>query len=308
METIQSIFDTTEIACPACDHHGWSAAGQVKDYTVSGEWFEIRECIHCHLRMTFPQPPDSKIGDYYASNDYVSHTDTKKGLVNKVYHKARKFMMQRKWHWVTSASGLNTGRLLDVGAGTGHFAKFMKDHGWEVTALEPDSKARKVGHEKLGISIQPLEDLASLQPQSFDVITLWHVLEHVHDVNGYLDQFRSLLNENGTLIIAVPNHTSRDAQQYGSFWAAYDVPRHLWHFSPASMRLLLQKHGFWLSKKITMPLDGFYVSMLSEKYKRNGLAGPAMAFISGLKTIMASRKDVNKASSIIYISKVKSKP
>ncbi|MDQ3016359.1 MAG: class I SAM-dependent methyltransferase [Bacteroidota bacterium] len=305
MKTIGDTLEEQTLSCPACGSKEWIARGQAKDFSVSGEWFEIRECPNCHLKATFPQPSFNDIGRYYASQDYISHSDTRTGLINRLYHTARDYMMRKKYNWVRLASGLTSGRLLDVGAGTGHFAKYMKDHGWDVLALEPDNKARKVASEKLGLDILPLESLADQQKDSYDVITLWHVLEHVHNVEGYIDQFHAILKTAGTLIIAVPNHTSTDAKKYGEKWAAYDVPRHLWHFSPASMKILLERHGFNLHQKINMPLDGFYVSMLSEKYKGNGLFGNVPAFFSGLQSFLAGRKNVDMGSSIIYVSKKK---
>jgi len=212
-------------------------------------------------------------------------------------------MLRKKFKWVTRTSGLEKGTLLDIGAGTGHFAHFMKTKGWMVTALEPDENARKVAATKLGLVIQPLEVLGSQPAGSFDVITLWHVLEHVHDLSGYMDHFRTLLKPGGTLIIAVPNFTSKDAAKYGSLWAAYDVPRHLWHFSPDSMEKLMANHQFKLTEKIPMHLDSFYVSMLSEKYAGHKITGSMSGFLSGLQTFLASGKQVDRASSIIYIAR-----
>ncbi len=301
MLTIPDV-ESTELICPACGGKEWKNAGQVKDYSVSGEWFELKECKTCQLKMTFPQPEAKDLGRYYASTDYISHSDTKTGLTNKLYHIARRYMLEKKYDRVSRASKRENGKLLDVGAGTGHFAHYMQEYHWDVTALEPDEHARKVGAEKLGMYIQPLEVLGQLQPESFDVITLWHVLEHVQDISGYMSHFRSILKADGILIIAVPNHTSRDAKQYGNNWAAYDVPRHLWHFSPLSMEKLLVKHGFTLKQKIPMPLDAFYVSMLSEKYRGNNFFGAAGAVISGSRTMISEWKDVDKASSIIYVA------
>ena len=289
--------------CPACGWEYWKKAGQVKDYSITGEWFELLECPVCHLKTTYPHPKEAEIGRYYASEDYVSHSDTKAGLINRIYHTARNYMLKKKFAWVKKASGLDTGTLLDVGAGTGHFAHHMQENGWNVTALEPDGKARKIAAEKLKINIKPLEDLGQQTAQSFDVITLWHVLEHVHDLSGYMDHFRAILKPGGTLIIAVPNHTSRDARKYGAIWAAYDVPRHLWHFSPDAMKRLMAKHGFSLTDKIPMPLDAFYVSMLSEKYRGNDFMGSVAGFTSGLSTFLAGKKNVDNASSLIYIAK-----
>ena len=214
-------------------------------------------------------------------------------------------MLKKKYQWVTGTTGKQIGVLADIGAGTGHFAKYMQDHGWQVTGLEPDETARKVALEKLDLKLLPLENLASLPPHSFDVITLWHVLEHVQDLDGYLEHFRTILAPEGVLIIAVPNHTSVDARHYKLQWAAYDVPRHLWHFSPASMEKLLDKHGFRITGKKAMPLDGFYVSMLSEKYRENQVLGTITAFITGWRSYRAGKKAVDKASSIIYIARLK---
>jgi hypothetical protein len=161
-----------------------------------------------------------------------------------------------------------------------------------------------VASEKLGIDIWPLEELAAQEKSHFDVITLWHVLEHVHDIGGYLDHFRSILKSDGVLMIAVPNYTSTDAAIYGSKWAAYDTPRHLWHFSPLAMEKLLSLHGFTLRQKRRMPLDAFYVSMLSEKYRANYTWGPVSAFFNGLRSYFSSRKYIDKASSILYTAKL----
>jgi ubiquinone/menaquinone biosynthesis C-methylase UbiE len=303
MVTLADVLAADLDPCPCCGAKTWSNAGQVKDWSITGEWFDLKECTDCHLKMTFPQPGEQEIGRYYASTNYISHSDTKTGLINRLYHSARQFMLRKKLDWVKKASSLEKGTLLDVGAGTGHFAHFMKENGWQVTALEPDSSARNVAKDKLGLEIEPLEHLGQLKSQSFDVITLWHVLEHVRDIPGYMHHFRQLLKSTGTLIIAVPNHTSNDARRYGTTWAAYDVPRHLWHFSPASMEKLMARHAFKVTQKIPMPLDAFYVSMLSEKYDDNQTFGSIAGFISGLKTFFAENKNVNEASSIIYIVK-----
>ena len=300
--TITDVLESELMPCPACGEGNWTDAGQVKDYSITGEWFSLKECSLCHLKATYPQPNEVEIGRYYASEEYISHSDTRTGLINRLYHTAREYMLKKKFNWVCKASGKQSGSLLDVGAGTGHFAHFMQLKGWEVTALEPDEKARKVAAEKLGINIQPLDSLTHLNAQSYDVISLWHVLEHVHDLSGYMDHFRSMLKPGGVLMIAVPNHTSKDAKKYGAMWAAFDVPRHLWHFSPASMEKLMSRHGFTLIDKIPMTLDAFYVSMLSEKYNGNDVFGAVSGFASGFQTLMATSNNVDHASSVIYIA------
>jgi SAM-dependent methyltransferase len=302
MVTLTGNLEIPAGKCPCCGHEDWKPTGQVKDLSITGEWFDMLECSICHLKKTYPQPIPEEIGRYYASTDYVSHSDTRKGLINKLYHTARNFMLGKKLKWVEQSSGRKTGHLLDVGTGTGHFAHFMQQHGWTVSALEPDSSARKVAAEKLGLIVEPLEKLATFNPASFDVITLWHVLEHVHDLEGYVDHFRSILRQDGTLIIAVPNHTSPDAQKYGAKWAAYDVPRHLWHFSPVSMKTLFDRHGFTLKRKLPMHLDAFYVSMLSEKYLGHYTMAAVNGFFSGMKTYFSAKKSADNSSSIIYIA------
>jgi len=303
MVTLANVLEAPLQPCPACGTVAWTDAGQVKDYSITREWFTLKECSLCHLKATYPQPNEEEIGRYYASQEYISHSDTRTGLINRLYHLAREYMLKKKFIWVIKASGMESGTLLDVGAGTGHFAHFMQTNGWDVTALEPDEKARKVASEKLGLNIQPLEALGRQAAKTYDVITLWHVLEHVQDLSGYMDHFRSILKSGGVLIIAVPNHTSSDAKKYGAKWAAYDVPRHLWHFSPASMEKLLARHHFTLTEKIPMTLDAFYVSMLSEKYKGNNVFGPAGGFVSGLQTMLSTSKNVDQASSVIYIAR-----
>ena len=270
---------------------------------MSGEWFSLLDCPACGLRKTVPQPAPSDIGKYYASTDYVSHSDTRTGAVNRLYHYARQFMLGRKAAWVARAAHRTSGRLLDVGAGTGYFAAHMRDRGWTVTALEPDEGARKLALERANLAIRPTEDLFALEYGSFDVITLWHVLEHVHDPAGYLRQFRHLLAPDGLLLIAVPNPESRDARQYGPDWAAWDVPRHLWHFSPEAIRRLFSSTGFEMSGIRTMPLDAFYVSMLSERYKGRGLMSLLAGTWSGLRTWIASQGNRERASSLIYFGK-----
>jgi 2-polyprenyl-3-methyl-5-hydroxy-6-metoxy-1,4-benzoquinol methylase len=303
MVTFPDLLNEELPVCPACGNPLWQKGIQAKDYSVSGEWFELKTCSSCGLKMTWPQPEAENIGRYYASSEYISHSDTKTGLINKLYHSAREYMLKKKFQWVVDGAGRSNGHLLDVGAGTGHFAHYMQQQGWDVLALEPDETARKVGAEKLNLKILPLEDLASQQPDNFDVITLWHVLEHVHDLPGYIDHFHSILKKDGTLMIAVPNYSSKDAKHYSSQWAAYDVPRHLWHFSPEAMKQLLSRHGFQIVQKMDMPLDAFYVSMLSEKYKGNYFFGPVSAFFNGFQSYWKGRKNKDQASSIIYISK-----
>jgi 2-polyprenyl-3-methyl-5-hydroxy-6-metoxy-1,4-benzoquinol methylase len=230
----------------------------------------------------------------------VSHSDTQEGFIHRCYHLVRNYTLQIKRKLVQQTTGKKTGDLLDVGAGTGAFSKIMKDAGWVVTGLEPDETARKNAFDINGLQLLSPDHLYQFSADSFDAITMWHVLEHVHDLHGYLDKYHSILRNGGRLVIAVPNYTSYDAAIYQQFWAAYDVPRHLYHFSPESMSNLADKKGFRINSIKPMWFDSFYVAMLSEQYKTGGnryFNAFWNGFISNLKTMF----DHKKCSSVIYI-------
>lgn len=286
--------------CPACKATAIHKVLAVKDYTVSRELFEVWHCDGCTLRFTQDIPVENAIGKYYQSENYISHTNTSKGLVNRLYHIVRNYTLNSKKKLVQSVTKRNTGNLLDVGAGVGSFAGFMRQAGWQVTGLEPDGETRKRALEQNHIALQDTSDLFKLPPGHFDVITLWHVLEHVHRLHEYLDQLNVLLKPGGVLLIAVPNYTSHDADHYQQYWAAYDVPRHLYHFSPASMRGLLPPHGLGVKKTIPMWFDSFYVSLLSEQYK-TGKASMVKGFLRGLISNSKAWGQREKCSSLIYV-------
>ena len=229
--------------CPVCGSATIQQVLEAKDYTVSQRLFAVWECGQCSLRFTQDVPDQASIGPYYKSEDYISHTNTSKGLVNNLYQKVRNYTLGVKRRLVSRQTGLQKGALLDLGCGTGAFVNEMQMNGWIVTGLEPDADARKVGAELFGVQLQSTDRFYSLEKGQFDAITLWHVLEHVHELHAYIDQLKALLKEKGKLFIAVPNYTSRDAGVYKKHWAAYDVPRHLYHFSPSSIDKLMQLHG-----------------------------------------------------------------
>lgn len=214
----------------------------------------------------------------------------------------RNYTLQSKKKLLNQVNNNAKGALLDIGAGTGAFANTMKLDDWQVTALEPDDVARENALKNYGLQLQTPDTLYCLPESSFDVITMWHVLEHVHDLHGYIDTFQKILQPNGTLIIAVPNYTSHDAEKYGQYWAAYDVPRHLYHFSPDCMQRLMQTHGFTVTNYIPMWFDSFYVSMLSEQYK-NGKSNIVGAVSTALESNRMAWTDAKKCSSVIYVIK-----
>lgn len=286
--------------CPVCSSVEIKKVLTGKDYTVSQQNFAILECNHCTLRFTQDVPSENAIAPYYKSENYISHTDTSKGLVNQLYKSVRKRTLVQKRKLIEKVTGKATGSLLDVGAGTGSFLNEMKQSNWQVTGLEPDADARTVAKNLHGIDLQESGNLFSLPENSFDAITMWHVLEHVHSLQEYIAQLKKLLTANGRLIIAVPNYTSSDAVSYGEYWAAYDVPRHLYHFSPKSIETLVTNHGLKLLACKPMWFDSFYVSLLSSKYKKgntNWVGAGFTGFMSNVKAMM----DVKKCSSVIYI-------
>lgn len=290
--------------CPVCNHSHSHKVLLAKDCSVSKEDFEIWECKKCSFRFTQHAPGAADIGAYYSSDAYISHTDTNKGLVNKLYHIARNFTLVSKQKLVEKYSKMRKGEMLEVGAGTGFFAKKMIDAGWNVTGVEPDEHARKNALALNNVELKESAELFKFPEKKFDAITLWHVLEHVHDMHAYMEAFKKLMKDDGRLFIALPNYISYDAHAYAAAWAAYDVPRHLWHFSPKSFDTLARHHGFEIIAHKPMWLDSFYISMLSEKYV-SGKENLAKAFITATLSNLKAMFDVKKCSSVIYILKVK---
>jgi 2-polyprenyl-3-methyl-5-hydroxy-6-metoxy-1,4-benzoquinol methylase len=212
--------------CPVCDGKAFSPFLTCTDFFVSGEQFRLKRCNLCGFKITENIEDEDNIGRYYQSENYISHSNTSKGVVNSVYHAVRKYMLGRKRNLVEKASSLRTGQILDVGTGTGFFLNEMKENGWKVTGTEKSNEARDFAKKEFNLNNLSSEKLFELKDNSFHVITLWHVLEHIHLLNKNMETFHRLLKENGKLIIAVPNHASADAKHYKEFWAAYDVPRH----------------------------------------------------------------------------------
>lgn len=286
--------------CPVCGHNKIHSVLSAVDYTVSKESFDIGECKSCTARFTQGVPEQNLIAKYYQSAEYVSHSETKSGVVNKLYHFIRAITLTSKRKLILKETGLKKGNMLDLGCGTGAFLNEMKQAGWSNTGIEPDELARKNALDLYGVNALTPERFFSLQESSFDAITMWHVLEHVHQLHEYIVQLKKILKPGGVLFIAVPNYTSYDAKKYGPYWAAYDVPRHLYHFSPKSMQILMQQHHLSIKKTIPMWFDSVYVSMLSEKYKGGNILS---AFFTGLLSNMVTISQKERCSSLIYVIK-----
>ena len=236
----------------------------------------------------------------YKSEDYISHTDTKRNLLEYVYHAVRQIALKRKLKLI-NAFNLEDKNLLDIGCGTGDFLETALKANWIVTGIEPDDNAREIANSKINNAVFKTEHLKKLKPNSFDVITLWHVLEHLPNLEHQISVFKSLLKPNGTLVIAVPNFKSYDAQHYKNFWAAYDVPRHFWHFSKTAIEKLFEKENIKLVKTLPMVFDAYYVSLLSEKYK-SGFINPFKALWIGFRSNQKAKRS-KEYSSHVYILK-----
>jgi 2-polyprenyl-3-methyl-5-hydroxy-6-metoxy-1,4-benzoquinol methylase len=271
----------------------------VKDYSVSKETFDLYYDENLDMLITHPQPSLENLGKYYESEDYISHTDNKRSLFEKLYHFIKSIALKNKLNLINSLQS-NKGRILDIGAGTGEFLSVAKNDGWQTIGVEPSERAKGIAVNK-GISF--VKQTSELENHSFDVISMWHVLEHVPDLDKQIKELKRLLKPTGTLIIAVPNFKSFDAKHYGKFWAAYDVPIHFWHFSKKAIKLLFEKEEMKLEKVLPMKFDSFYVSLLSEKYK-SGKMNFIKGFFIGLQSNWKAKENF-EYSSHIYILKNK---
>ncbi len=275
---------------------------KVKDHSVSNEHFELIYNETLDMLETYPQPEKDKLSNYYKSEDYISHTDSKRNLFENVYHIVRNIALKRKLKLINSVA-TNEKSILDIGCGTGDFLEICQKNGWSITGIEPNDTARKLANTKTNNAVYNIEALSKFKEHSFDVITLWHVLEHLPNLEEHISLFKKLLKPQGTLIVAVPNYKSFDAKKYKEFWAAYDVPRHLWHFSRTSINKLFSNYNMKVSNILPMKFDAYYVSLLSEKY-RSGWMNIFSAFISGFKSNLKARSS-KEYSSLIYVIKNK---
>ncbi|MBT8395111.1 MAG: class I SAM-dependent methyltransferase [Flavobacteriaceae bacterium] len=270
----------------------------LKDHSVSSDYFELLVNEEFGFLETYPQPSADKLPEYYKSEDYISHTDSKRNLMEKVYHVIRYISLKRKMKLLNSFQ-LEEKNLLDVGCGTGDFLQITQQNNWTVSGIELNEAARQIANSKTNNSVYNIEQLLEFPKHSFDVITLWHVLEHLPNLEEHVSILKSLLKENGTLIIAVPNYKSFDAKYYKNFWAAFDAPRHLWHFNQESISKLFSKVNMKVVETHPMKFDSYYVSLLSEKYK-SGWMNIFNAFRIGFTSNIKAKRS-GEYSSLIYI-------
>ncbi len=283
--------------CPLCGNSSTESNLEVKDYLVSGKAYILEKCSSCAFLFTNPRPPETEAAKYYDSNEYVSHTNQGYGLKNIIYRAARNFMLHKKQTWLQQFTKTK-GNVLDYGCGTGNFVSFMQKNGWSSWGMEPNANAR--ASIPAEISGRVFQDLEQLPVASFDFITLWHVFEHVYHIDETLDQLVKRLVNSGYLLIAMPNHASRDAQYYRQYWAGYDVPRHLSHFTPDTMKILVKKHRLQMVQTIPLKLDAYYISMLSETYRAGSFIN---GIVQGFKSNYQAKRNHLNYSSLVYVLK-----
>lgn len=282
--------------CPICAEKDRKTFLSCKDNTVSKANFEIVECSKCGFAYTSPRPAENDLGMYYESDEYISHSNTSKGIVSRLYQMVRKHTLKKKLALINREG--KKGALLDIGCGTGEFLNTVNLDGWKTIGIEPSPSARKQCIENYKLDVREENDLNNLQPKSFDAITMWHVMEHVPHLRERVQKLKDLLKDDGVLVVAVPNRNSHDAKYYRENWAAYDVPRHLWHFRAEDMRTLMSGFGFEVKQILPMKFDSYYVSMLSEKYK-TGSSNLVSAVWRGW--ISNRKAGAEGSSSLIYI-------
>lgn len=286
------MFEKLE-SCPSCGHPKFNNHLIASDHAHTGESFALVQCDKCELVFTNPRPTQHTIAPYYGSEDYISHTNKTSGLVGIAYRIVRNITLRQKEKLISKHSPTQ-GSLLDFGCGTGFFLQYCMRKGWSTEGMEPDPKAAVAATKNAGTTIhQTLDEIKG----SFDVITAWHVLEHVHDLSETLRQLKSLLNENGRLVIALPNVNSWDAKHYKENWAGLDVPRHLYHFTRSSFEILTQSRKLKIIDIVPMKFDAYYVSLLSERYQQGS---SVTAFMNGLNSNKAA-KQTGEYSSLIYV-------
>lgn len=282
--------------CPVCGNSNIINYFICTDYTVSGESFALSICSHCNLIFTNPRPAKEIIGKYYNSYNYQPHTN-RQTLTDRLYRFIRSINNRQKINLINRVA--DKGKLLDVGCGTGSFLKLCRQNGWDISGVEPTPSANQAASSSLGFQVTA--DLREIKEHgSFSVITFWHVLEHIYELNESIEFAKGLLSKNGKMIIALPNNKSYDAQKYHECWAAFDVPRHLYHFNQDSFSFLVREHGLKIQETVPMYFDAYYISLLSEQYK-SGIKSWTKSFINGYKSNIYAKKNNKDYSSLIYV-------
>lgn len=284
--------------CPACSNNKFQSILSAKDYTVSQKSFQLVACLNCHLLFTNPRPKAEEAGPYYKSENYISHSNTEKGFINQVYQKVRNITLRLKTNWIEPEKKGNK-KILDIGCGTGHFLQACQTRGWDIQGMELDSSTAEKAAKLTGQTIYPA--LSNIpDSETFQIISLWHVLEHVYELHEYFAFFKKSLSKEGKLLLALPNCESYDAKYFKEHWAAYDVPRHIYHFTPETIQSIANQYGFTLKEKKGLIFDSFYISLMSHEYK-NGSKKIILSFIIGLISNLKAWLGGGNYSSNLYI-------
>lgn len=291
--------------CPLCKSGLFLNYTEVKDHAVSKESFIVCRCQKCSLLFTNPRPKEEKIAPYYDFPEYYSHDRNNKSLTQFIYNKVRDFTVSQKVKLISELKG--NGKLLDYGCGTGEFLNAAKNKGWKVNGIEPTAKARNTANVTLDNSVHENIDEIN-EKKKYDIISLFHVLEHIHTLRKTIKVLLNHLKSDGYIIIAIPNPESYDAKKYGKDWAGWDVPRHLYHFDQIAMKNFEQLFDLELIKVKPMPFDSYYVSLLSEGYikpKQSILSKYLKALKIGWKSNQFAKGQIGQYSSNLFIFKKK---
>lgn len=287
-------------ACPWCGSEKSHLHLHLKDYFLTQEPFDIVECEQCHLLFTLPRPSSNEIGKYYQSQDYYSHQENNNGFVPRLYEAIKKVNIKHKYKLAANdVLCSSAGKLLEIGCGVGDFLHYAENNGWQCCGVEPSDEAVGILRSKSSAVIVKPEQIGDFPDASFDLICMWHVLEHVDSLTWQIDELKRLVKPNGRIVIAVPNYQSYDAQYYKDKWAAYDVPRHLNHFSSDVLCNILNSKGLVFVGMDKLLWDSFYISYLSEKYCRNRIAllrGIWRGLVSNIKAWKSGQY-----SSLVYV-------
>lgn len=283
--------------CPWCGSNKAQINLWLKDEFLTKKDFHICECLNCGLLYTMPRPSKEKIGAYYKSDEYYSHQENKKGFVPRLYEAIKKINLKHKFR--LASRDLPVGKLLDIGCGVGDFLHVAENKGWQCTGVEPSEEAREIARQRIKGDLLYSEDLEQLPDQSFDLITMWHVLEHVDDLKWQVAQLQRLIKPNGRIVIAVPNYRSYDGRFYNAYWAAYDVPRHLNHFNKTVITKIFKTSGLSLVSMDKLVWDAYYISFMSEQYKHH-----FMPLVRGVFRGLVSNAKARRSgewSSLVYV-------
>lgn len=286
--------------CPLCGAIETVPYATCSDHASSRLQYLLLRCPACGVVFTDNHPEEDEMEQFETLDSQIRRADSPEGITERLYRHVRRRMLRRKAGLVVRQSYRDSGTLLNYGAKRGFFSDHMERKGWKVTSVDRHHENRQFSLEHFHHRMSGMQEMSDFTPETFDVITLWHVFEHENEPERLLDTFHRILRPGGILVMSCPNICSTDAMHYGPYWAAYDVPRHLWHFNPVSLNRLVHRHGFTLMHHEKMPYDCFYISIMSEQYMMHRLAFlRGMAY--GLHSWLVSLTRRGRSSSIVYV-------